>query len=506
VVSSTSPPHCECGSNVSCPHQRTSNSYTSSGVAIAAVRYRRSSASNTALEVSGSLLQHHGWCAVCVSAGWQEKGSIDMTGGMAAVTQCGAAGVAAGVLCRCGGRRRAAVTRQSLRRVVTLPAGRVRCGGAGRRTAPCKCAGRSRGRASVAGQRVRRVRHSLPRRWPARRWSRVIATPGVESFFNGVAVSRDGSTLLVLHHTPGADALHVYSVADGSRLRVVGGRGDGPLQFCLPRQVCIAPDDFVFVADCHNDRVQVLTPTLGFHGFVGVGQLSGPGGVCADDAVIVVSSEAAHRITVFNRSDGSRRCSFGSEGSGIGQVNWPHGLCFMSGDRHVAVTDGGNDRVSVFSVDGAFIRHVGVGVLVDPVGIACSAYDELVVVDSCTNRANLRLFNAEGETATTLGGHDRHAYVTVHSSKVFCDDARREQCVRRVRGRPVTRRCFRSPHRAACMRNNAPTMHQRVAAQACRVAARARRIAEHDVARAGALASLRVGVALRMGASNCGGA
>jgi hypothetical protein len=49
----------------------------------------------------------------------------------------------------------------------------------------------------------------------------------------------------------------------------------------------------------------------------------------------------------------------------------------MSGDRHVAVTDGGNDRVSVFSVDGAFIRHVGVGVLVDPVGIACSAYDEL---------------------------------------------------------------------------------------------------------------------------------
>jgi DNA-binding beta-propeller fold protein YncE len=100
--------------------------------------------------------------------------------------------------------------------------------------------------------------------------------------------------------------------------------------------------------------------------------------VCAN-ADVVVSSEAAHRITVFNRSDGSRRCSFGSEGSGIGQLRviWPHGLCFMSGDRHVAVTDGGNDRVSVFSVDGAFIRHVGVGVLVDPVGIACSAYDEL---------------------------------------------------------------------------------------------------------------------------------
>jgi hypothetical protein len=40
----------------------------------------------------------------------------------------------------------------------------------------------------------------------------------------------------------------------------------------------------------------------------------------------------------------------------------------MSGDRRVAVAECGNMRVSVFSVDGEFVRHrdVGVGVLSFP--------------------------------------------------------------------------------------------------------------------------------------------
>jgi hypothetical protein len=53
----------------------------------------------------------------------------------------------------------------------------------------------------------------------------------------------------------------------------------------------------------------------------------------------------------------------------------------MCGHRHVAVTDWGNARVSVISVEGEFVRHVGVGKLSGPTGVACSAFDELVVAD-----------------------------------------------------------------------------------------------------------------------------
>jgi hypothetical protein len=54
--------------------------------------------------------------------------------------------------------------------------------------------------------------------------SRAIDTPGVKSW-GGVAVSRDGCTLLVSDYGGGSDAIHQYDVGDGSRRRVVGGRG-----------------------------------------------------------------------------------------------------------------------------------------------------------------------------------------------------------------------------------------------------------------------------------------
>jgi tripartite motif-containing protein 71 len=255
--------------------------------------------------------------------------------------------------------------------------------------------------------------------------SRVIETPRVESWSNGVAVSRDGSTLLVSDHSGGSHAIHEFRVADGSRLRVIGGAGDGPLQFNSPFQVWIASDDHVFVADDGNNRVQVLTPRLDFHGFVGVGQLEYPSGVCADDDIIMVSEYSAHRISVFSRGDGALLRRFGSQGSGDGQLNYPYGLCFMSGHRHVAVADRSNDRVSVFSVEGDFIRHVGVGKLRYPHGVACSASDELVVADGYNNR--VVVFSASGELLKTMVGGCTG--VAIHGGTIFAQDHSNSKCI-----------------------------------------------------------------------------
>jgi DNA-binding beta-propeller fold protein YncE len=225
--------------------------------------------------------------------------------------------------------------------------------------------------------------------------NRILAAPGVYSASNGVAVSRDGTTLLVSDSFGVSHAIHQFKATDGSRLRVIGGKGEGPLQFQNPRQVCIAPDDFVFVADFGNDRVQVLTPRLKFHAYVGVGELNRPAGVCANADVVAVSEQERHRVSVFNRGDGALLYRFGSEGSGDGQLHYPHGLCFTSDDRHVAVADHDNSRVSVFSVDGYFVRHVGIRELHHPQGVACSAFDELVVADSSVRR--LLVFSASGD-------------------------------------------------------------------------------------------------------------
>ncbi len=104
----------------------------------------------------------------------------------------------------------------------------------------------------------------------------------------------------------------------------------------------------------------------------------------------------------------------------------PRGLCFAPGDRHVAVADGGNHRVSVFSIDGQFIRHVGVGVLQRPGGGACSAFDELVVAD--VNHHRVVVFSDVGELLMTFGD-SFFTGVAMIGSTVFAQDHEECRCV-----------------------------------------------------------------------------
>jgi DNA-binding beta-propeller fold protein YncE len=255
--------------------------------------------------------------------------------------------------------------------------------------------------------------------------SRVINTPGIVSSTGGVAMSRDGSTLLVSDHGGGSHAIHEFNTADGSLRRVVGGPGYEPLQFDGPRQVWVAPDGFVFVADYGNNRVQVLTPALDFHSFAGDGYLDSPRGVCANADIVVVAEELAHRISVFNRGDGRLLRRFGRVGGGDGELYLPTGLCFMSGDRRIAIADCLNRRVSVFSVEGGFVRHVGVGSLQDPVAVACSAVDEIVVVDTDTRR--LVVYDAGGDMVKAVGD-DQFTGVAIHGGAIFAQSYV-ERCV-----------------------------------------------------------------------------
>jgi hypothetical protein len=258
--------------------------------------------------------------------------------------------------------------------------------------------------------------------------SRVIDTPGVKSDRNGVAVSRDGRRLLV-SNAYGRRAIHEYSIEDGCELRVVGRRRHSrQLKLGRPYQVWVAADGFVFVADAQRGHVLALSPDLSFHSVIGDGQLSSCSGVCANADVVVVAEQGECRLSVFRRADGGVITRFGSGGDGDGHLRTPLGLCFMHSDRHVAVADYGSDRVSVFSIDGEFIRHVGVGVLKDPVGVACSAFDELVVSDTGYDR--IAVFSDVGDVLMSFGDGDQDFRgVAVHGGAVFAQECYGERCV-----------------------------------------------------------------------------
>jgi DNA-binding beta-propeller fold protein YncE len=245
--------------------------------------------------------------------------------------------------------------------------------------------------------------------------SRVIET-GVASWNNTMALTHDGTMLLAVNISIDVDitrpAITVIRVAGGDVVRRVGTHGTGPLQFRCPRQVCVAVDEHVFIADCDNDRVQVLTPTLEFHSFLGADQLVSPVGVCADDTFVGVSEFHRHRISVFARRDGALLHRFGD-----GQLAGPLGLCFVAKSGTIAVADVLNRRVLVFTVGGTFVRRVGAGVLSRPLSVACSdGGTEIVVADN--ERRLVAVFDVDGELLRTLGCGN-FSCVTVHDGAIY---------------------------------------------------------------------------------------
>jgi hypothetical protein len=148
--------------------------------------------------------------------------------------------------------------------------------------------------------------------------------------------------------------------------------------------------------------------------------------VSADVVVVTEISPGDARVSVFSRSDGAMVARFGSGGTGRGRLHVPICVCFVARHSHVAVAEFHNSRVSVFTVRGVFVRHVGVGHLDGPCGVAASAFDELVVADMGHRR--LCMFSDVGDLQMTFGDGD-FTCVTVHGDAVLAQDGDGERCV-----------------------------------------------------------------------------
>ena len=182
------------------------------------------------------------------------------------------------------------------------------------------------------------------------------------------------------------------------------------------------------MADCGNDRVSVFDPCSGdYLRTVGNGRGSGTGqffdltgllvqspSVPGGGYLLYVTDSDNYRVQVFNASTGIHlQCIGNGRGSGPGQFIGPVGgvvLCPSQGNRggggvgnslEVFVPDFNNHRVSVFdSTTGAFLRHIGVGQLRYPSGLALSLTgvvsqggDYLLYVSE-TGKKRVQIFNA----------------------------------------------------------------------------------------------------------------
>jgi len=92
-------------------------------------------------------------------------------------------------------------------------------------------------------------------------------------------------------------------------------------------------------------------------------------------------------------SNGQFVRKIGSEGSGPGQFKFPRGLC-VDQEGSVIVADRNNDRVCQLTLGGRFVRHLLTrdDGLRAPYAVAISVSGQLVVTESGSNRAAVKVF------------------------------------------------------------------------------------------------------------------
>ena len=122
------------------------------------------------------------------------------------------------------------------------------------------------------------------------------------------------------------------------------------------------------------------------------------------DGRIYVVDSGNHRIAVFERG-GKRLFTFGSRGSGPGQLRDPVGIGIDPAGQ-VYVADKGNHRIQIYTADGAPVRAWTVragGTDVTPVDVAVDAAGKTVYVTGNSNH-KVMAFSPDGRLLHQWGG------------------------------------------------------------------------------------------------------
>lgn len=195
--------------------------------------------------------------------------------------------------------------------------------------------------------------------------------------------------------------------------QVIGSPGTQPGQFATPRDMALAPDGTLYVADTFNNRIQHLAAdgsVLQVWGtFADVSKGEAPGGtffqpwgiaVGADGSVFVTDTWN-HRIQKFT-ADGKFVNMWGY----FGQADTPFAIW---GPRDIAIdskgqlfiTDTGNKRIVVYDENGAYITQFGSvglepGQFDEPVGVAVDKAGLVYIADTWNQRIQVMVPTSSG--------------------------------------------------------------------------------------------------------------
>ena len=172
-----------------------------------------------------------------------------------------------------------------------------------------------------------------------------------------LAISPDSFILVVDNHK-----IQKISM-EGKLITTVGKQGNGPMEFDEPSGISISPiSGYIYIADCHNHRIQALDLDLTFSHVFGTegsskGQFIYPSDVTTDRrGLIYVADTNNHRIQVFT-PEGNFLSQFYTRESVHKKLISPSKI--IVDDVNIYITESTKHSIYIFTTDGQFLRSFG---------------------------------------------------------------------------------------------------------------------------------------------------
>ena len=253
--------------------------------------------------------------------------------------------------------------------------------------------------------------------------------PGEINEAYDVAVATDGTVIIAEWLN---QRLQVFDFTGYSRDVV----GQGHIQ---PWGIALTPDGLAIVTDEKERTVKVFDYNTGVLLTSWKKLMFGwPRGVAVNTAGHVIVTDAQHNrhSVIIHLPDGQRVHEFGSQGTGNLQFHWPRYVTVdRLHDERIIVSDGSNHCVKVFDSTGQFLLKFGSlgsrdGHLKHPRGVAVDPEGNIIVADQDNNRVSM--FTRDGHFIRHILSIHRPWGVAVNSSGALAVTHKQSVCLYKI--------------------------------------------------------------------------
>jgi len=167
----------------------------------------------------------------------------------------------------------------------------------------------------------------------------------------GIAFSEITGEIWVVE--TGSHHISVFN-KNGERIRIIGCRGTGPVEFNYPTYIWIDNSGKIYIVDSMNFRIQVLSAkgeyitAFGQQGNA-TGYFARPRGIATDSQGNIYVVDALFNVVQIFDINGDLLYYFGSQGTGNYQFWMPSGI-FIDKSDYIYISDSFNSRVQIFQL------------------------------------------------------------------------------------------------------------------------------------------------------------